>query len=256
MSTISPLHFGPSDAPLFGTYHAPASPRASSPAVVVCAPFGTEYLLSHALLRRTAEVLAREGYHVLRFDWTGSGDSAGDAAHVDLDQWSRDLEAAVDEVRDMSGASKIVALGVGLGASVAIRTAASNRGIRHVVAWEPVLIGARYLAWLANVARNPAVREPTAPDPVGVLGVPMPAPFRQRIAAMDLAPEVATLGPRLTIVARREAMPEAPGDHPERRVVLPDDTDTMERALRTGNLMLEQRVLEALVLAVREAMPC
>ena len=256
MSTTTPLHFGPSDAPLFGTYHGPGAPRPSSPGIVLCPPFGTEHLLSHALLLRVADTLAQEGYHVLRFDWTGSGDSAGDAEQVRLATWSADLEAALDELRDMSGSNRLAVIGTGLGSAVAVQVAASRRDIRQVVAWDPVIRGADYLRWLSHVAREPAVLDAGRRDLVGVFGVPMPAPFRQEVMELDLTAQAAALGTRLTLVAIPSALGVFGAIPSANRIALPEDVGTMERALRSGHIMLEHRVSEALLAAIRQSVPC
>ena len=71
------LHFfGDSDAPLFGAHH-PARRKSTGKAVVICPPIGHEYGRTHWMLRLLSAQLAREGVHVLRFDYFGTGDSGG-----------------------------------------------------------------------------------------------------------------------------------------------------------------------------------
>ena len=53
--------------------------------VVICCPLGYKALLSHRSLRHLAEEAAARGYPALRFDYDGTGDSAG--YDLDADRW-------------------------------------------------------------------------------------------------------------------------------------------------------------------------
>src|SRR4051812_12036371 len=107
----TPIHFGSAEARLFGWYHRPAQPRAT--AVVICNPLGDDYVRAHRSLRHLAEALAAAGYPVLRFDFHGTGDSAGDERDPGrVEAWRRDVGAAVDELRARSGAAAISIVGL------------------------------------------------------------------------------------------------------------------------------------------------
>src|SRR5262245_18163177 len=76
-STETPFYFGRESSPLFGVFHAPAR-TTCLPAFVFCHPFAEEKLWTHRVFVSFARRLAAEGYPVLRFDYMGNGDSAGD----------------------------------------------------------------------------------------------------------------------------------------------------------------------------------
>src|SRR5262245_3688452 len=97
---MKPFFFGSSAQPLFGVYHPPAGSAPTREGVVLCGPFGREYLRAHRALRELAHRLAASGFHVLRFDYSGSGDSSGDGEDADAARWVSDIGAAVDEVRN------------------------------------------------------------------------------------------------------------------------------------------------------------
>ena len=64
------------------------------------------------LLPQLAKRLSGIGFHVLRFDYYGTGDSAGDADEGDLRQWHDDLSAAVDELKDTAAIQMVSLIGL------------------------------------------------------------------------------------------------------------------------------------------------
>ncbi|HET6554403.1 MAG TPA: alpha/beta hydrolase [Dyella sp.] len=147
-----PFFFGDGDE-LFGIYHPAAG--AASRAVLLCAPLGQDHIRCHRLYRQLASTLAMQGMPVLRFDYYGSGDSAGSSVEVDWRRCLDDTVTAVRELRARSGAERVLAFGARLGASIAL-TAAPAAGIDDVVAWDPVVEGATYVA--AQDAMQEAMR--------------------------------------------------------------------------------------------------
>jgi pimeloyl-ACP methyl ester carboxylesterase len=185
---MTPLFFGSSDRRLFGIY----SPGSSaSRAVVLCNPWGQEYIRAHRSLRRLAVTLADAGYHVLRFDYFGTGDSSGDTADATLEGWRDDIAAAVDELRDMSGATSATVIGLRLGATLAAEVAGSRLAeISRLVLWDPVVSGTE---WRGEVRAMDAQELPP-PGELGeceeLLGFELTPAMRQDIEAIDLLPRL------------------------------------------------------------------
>lgn len=142
--------FGSAERQLFGAYHAAQASRGERGAALLCPPWGPEYIASHRILRRLAVMLAESGYNVLRFDYFGTGDSSGGREDGDLDTWYEDASLAVDELRDMSGASRVTVFGLRLGAQIAWRLAADRGDVDAVVMWDPVVDGKQYLEALVS----------------------------------------------------------------------------------------------------------
>lgn len=144
MSTVS-YYFGQSHKQIFGCYHPPRGNVARGAAVLLCQPQGAEYFRCHRAFRLLAEQLARSGFGALRFDYYGSGDSAGDGDDGDLEQWRDDVVAALKECRTRWGHARIAAVGLRLGASLALLAAQDAGLLEALVLWEPVASGRAYL---------------------------------------------------------------------------------------------------------------
>ena len=148
-----PLFFIRDDVQLFGMIHSPAG--APDPiAYVISHPFGEEKLWSHRVAVSFARELAQRGHFVLRFDYSGAGDSGGDTADISLTTHKADLVAAIGTLEEFHPeVRKIGLVGLRLGASVAALVAedsgADNRlihlGDAPLILWDPVLDGDAYI---------------------------------------------------------------------------------------------------------------
>ncbi len=98
-----PVHFGSSERKLLGLYSPPRAVASGERAVVLCHPWGQEYLRAHRSMRQLASMLAGSGYHAFRFDYYGTGDSFGDSADGDLSGWMADIESAIHELQRHGG---------------------------------------------------------------------------------------------------------------------------------------------------------
>ena len=78
---IEAFFFGEDGNEIFGTYHAPGG-MGTDALTVICPPLLAEYMSTQVALRELAISLSAAGHHVLRFDYRGTGDSAGDIADM------------------------------------------------------------------------------------------------------------------------------------------------------------------------------
>lgn len=156
--------FGDAERPALGWLTRPLGSKVAS-AVVVAPPIGYPYWCSHRTLRVLAERLAQAGHVVLRFDYDGTGDSAGDQWEPDrIAAWRRTLALAVEEVR-RTGARSVALFGVRIGGAFALLDAASLH-VDRVVVWNPVTAGRRYAKEL-RLLSEPVPEEFDPLDPVG-----------------------------------------------------------------------------------------
>jgi pimeloyl-ACP methyl ester carboxylesterase len=189
---LEPFFFGPAERQLYGCYHQPAEP-ARDCGVLICYPIWQEYSRSHRACFNLAQSLAKAGFPVLRFDYFGTGDSAGDTHQLDLQDWQASILAAIDELQDRSGVDIISLVGLRLGASLAATVASQRRDIGSLVLWEPVVHGPQYLEDaifrhqnILEVHSSQLHREPIGQRPTELLGSPVSAAMLDGLEALDL----------------------------------------------------------------------
>jgi len=142
---MEPFHFDSSGTELLGIYH-PASDPATRMGVVICPPFGNEssrvYQATRVLAGRWAEKA-----HVLRFDYTATGDSFGDWDTAGPARWISDISCAANELAEISGAETIVLAGVRFGALLGANAVAESSASKLIL-WDPIMSGSQCRAEL------------------------------------------------------------------------------------------------------------
>lgn len=146
--------FGDDERRLFGIYSPPQTAWPKPVGVVICPPLGQEYMRCHRGLQSMATAFARSGLHVLRFDYYGTGDSGGNSADVTFDGCRSDLEAAAQELQEVSGAQEIVLIGMRLGATLVYQAGARPELASQLLLWDPVIIGKHYLQDMLRISRQ------------------------------------------------------------------------------------------------------
>jgi len=208
-----PLYF-PAAAPrLFGWLHRPAADCGAT-GVVICKPFGYELLVGHRSLRAFAEMAAAAGIPALRFDYQGTGDAAEIDPDADqIEWWTRDVVAAVDELRARTGVSRICLLGFRLGALIATLAAARCESVTGLVLVAPVTSGRSYLRELrtqqlaarVDASADDAARvaaEGEAGGAVDVAGHAMSAATVAALAGLELTAQAAPHRASILIIDR------------------------------------------------------
>jgi uncharacterized protein len=225
--------FGTNERQLFGAYHAPAGDAAARGAALLCSPWGPEYFAAHRTLRQLATRLAASGFHVLRFDYYGTGDSAGERDEGDLASWVEDATMALEELQDVSGDSRISVFGMRLGAVVASRLARARASqVRTVALWDPVVDGQAYLREMQSAQReidrwSLTPRSAATSPPAELLGTP-------------LTPAMATSIERVTLDEFREL------GSPRMRVFFSDEKPANQAlcdVLRTAGMQLKTQTV-------------
>ncbi len=204
-------YFG-SDHQLLGALHLAQRLRPRGAAVLLCNPFGEEASRAHRIYRVLATQLERAGFSTLRFDYSGTGDSQGEAMTVE--SAVRDIGIAAAHLRAKSGANKISFLGLRFGATLAMLAAARGEPRpHHLLMWDPVVEGASYLRELGELHQM-YMREELGPiwrdrsrvradgSPHESLGVAITDALAREMAAIDLAKVRSGAGQHTVITTR------------------------------------------------------
>lgn len=139
---MTPVYFGSPERPVFGAFHRPKGTW-SGVRVVLCAPLGYEGPFAHLALRELAHTLTVNGAAVLRFDYPGYGDSAGnDEAPGQVGFWVESVRDAIDTVKRFAPSDgPVVLLGLRAGALLAAATASTREDVTALALWAPSLSG-------------------------------------------------------------------------------------------------------------------
>lgn len=137
---MMPFYFGTRERRLFGVYDPARMTDGASRAAVICPPWGSEYIHAHRTLRQLAARLSQNGFHVLRFDYYGTGDSGGDTDDNDHAGSRDDVATAISELKDLSGAARTTVVGLRFGACVAAEVSAIRANeVDKLVLWDPII---------------------------------------------------------------------------------------------------------------------
>jgi alpha/beta superfamily hydrolase len=129
------------DGPRAAMWH-PAAAPARDVALVICPPLGYEATCCQRALRHLAQASAAAGIAALRLAYHGTADSDGDDAQAArVATWRDDIAGAFDAARRRAGVSRVVLVGVRLGATLATLVAAGREDVDTVVAMAPVISG-------------------------------------------------------------------------------------------------------------------
>jgi hypothetical protein len=145
---IEPFFFGPNKA--FAIYHPPAN-VSSTKLVIICPPLFDEYQRSYRALANLASALAStpQGTHVVRIDYSGTGEALGHLKDATLDGWMTDIYSAIEEGIDLTGADKVILIGVRFGATLASQC--RHKSILKYLFWDPIESGEEFLENLSLV---------------------------------------------------------------------------------------------------------
>jgi len=137
---VNPLYLGTRERRLFAVYEPAAVRDRRTRAAVLCHPWGAEYVYAHRTMRQLAVKLSAIGFHTLRFDYFGTGDSGGEDSEANPAAAEVDVESAIEGLQDIVGVARVALIGLRLGATLAARTAMRREeNVEALVLWDPIV---------------------------------------------------------------------------------------------------------------------
>jgi pimeloyl-ACP methyl ester carboxylesterase len=169
-----------------------------------------EALLAYCSVRILGEDLAAAGYPTLRFDYS----AAGNSLDADLNQggahwtvWQKSIETAIDWLKGVSGAERVVLCGVRTGGTLATLVAERRGDVAGLLLFEPVIIGRSYVRQLileADLQRgHPMPRE----QGLEIREMNFTAATVAQMAEFDLRKAALPVGLPVAVFARPEFKP-------------------------------------------------
>jgi pimeloyl-ACP methyl ester carboxylesterase len=186
--------------------------------VVLCQPFGREAMWIHKGWRVLAEQLSAAGSPTLRFDYAGTGDSAGESEDFgegaeQLERWLQSIRAAVAFLKQTTGVTEVALCGLRLGATLAAMVVA-DEDIAELVLLAPVASGRQYLRELRLLQQNWLETGGLYVDPA-----PADAGYAEAVGHRLVASSVAKLG-KFDLLRDARLV-----EHPPRRLLVLDSYD-------------------------------
>ena len=133
---MSSFFIGPPDKQIFAVLSEPRQQSENNTLVVLCYPFGQEYMRAHRAYRQLANLLARSGFTALRFDYPACGDSYGDVPLESVSELMADLQRVVDTVQGRTQATRVYVVGLRFGALIAAKIAEQMPAVNGLFLWD------------------------------------------------------------------------------------------------------------------------
>lgn len=210
---------GPRGIRLLGFLHPSLPPGAPKGAVLYCHPFAEERNLSQGVAVRTARRLAAAGYAVLRFDFSGCGDSEGRLEDADAADWIAEIGAAADVLKARSGSGRLGLWGLRTGAGLAALWGKGRSDLDFAVLQQPVTDFKMFMTQFLRQKIASGLAAGAGPKPtlaalveslqagaiVEVMGYPVGARLHGSLTALgNAAPAVAELACRACVISISE----------------------------------------------------
>ncbi len=237
-SSWEPCWLGDPARSLYAGLHLPSGACART-GVVLASPLLHEQPRTRRFMLELASGLVATGLACLRFDFFGSGDSAGQSEQMDFASMCADLRTADAELRARTGVERVNLLAMRGSSLAAFAWLRAGAHPERLILWEPILDGPAWLHELqtedaaerCSARRYPLVRgrRAVAADNQ-LMGYPVSQRFREDIAGAGLPNAATPAGTPVWAVLRQDA--QALPIDPEQTFTLPADAPVLGGATR------------------------
>lgn len=148
-----PLWLGVAQRQLYAALHRPAVLEPVR-GVLLVPPLLHEQPRSRRFIAEVASAFAAQGVAALRFDYFGSGDSAGRSDELLLSTMQEDLHVAAGALRAQAGVSSVAVMAWRASALVVWDWLRHGGTASELILWEPIVDGDE---WLADLVRADAI---------------------------------------------------------------------------------------------------
>lgn len=156
------------------------SNNSSYPAIVLCHGFIGNKIGLHGIYVKTARFFSKAGYVVLRFDFSGCGDSDGTYDEITIDGQIAEAAAALKIISGLPEVNEkeVYLLGLSMGGAVASLTAARYQNIAGLILWAPV---ARMYDDIRGIVGDKIINEVWEKGLGDYIGYPLGKPFLESL---------------------------------------------------------------------------
>jgi len=209
ISNEQPYFFKSGNDSLYGVYYQAQGNQQPKRGVVICQPWGQEYIRTHRALHQMAVRLSDAGIPVLKFDYFGTGDSNGEDTDFAIDRSVQDIAAAIDQLRQRNSLEDIVLVGLRLGGTLAALAHEKYGSTSRLALWDPIVNGHLYLNELADWHKRNlnyylgTVDQTPNPTTHEVLGFAMSETVRNQLDQIDLLTVAWSSKPMLLVERER-----------------------------------------------------
>ena len=174
-----------------GALHLPEPEVARGVTIVICPAAGRDARWTYRSLFLWANDLATAGFHVLRYDHVGEGDSLELAAEADQWQaWMLGLSQAAEFSRSVTGNKRLLLAGMRIGATLAA-SAADRIRPDGLILLDPFMSGASWLRELRLASAMLAANE-TTDRLIEVNGLRLSSATIESLEQIDIRPTVSS----------------------------------------------------------------
>lgn len=190
------------DKRLYSVYY--ESAKFSNQGVVLCYPLGQEYIRCHRFYNILAEKISALGFHVIKFDYSGTGDSKELLTPCKISNFLDDLSIIYNEFKNVCSLDSVNLFGTRFGGLVSVLFALKNK-IKNLILISPCFDGNIFVdeminyhnKWINGAFVN---KKNTDHDIIEILGFAYQKDFIKELRRVYLWDEIENLDNQMLLI--------------------------------------------------------